>query len=160
MKNSCTGEVLDGSTDKLLHLSTPLQKGGSLHILGGLSYLMHIRCFVLSALIISNNGAERKIKMQENDEDKDIIDMAVGDLVTVKNRMSGVKEKCFWPENWDKTITAVDNQLIPEGTIGMVVGFLSNYHTCMVTVAWGGDLGGTKLVIAGNHLIKATKNPK
>ena len=85
-----------------------------------------------------------------------IEEIQVGDLVTVKTTTSGIKEKCLWPENIDKTIRPWDNVLIPKNTIGILIGINIQMPTCMAIVAWGGTLGGQKLVIAGNNIKKAT----
>lgn len=101
---------------------------------------------------------EKNAKKEDISQDDDfIIDFVAGDLVTPIRETSGILEKCWWPENIDKTIRPWDNVKIPENTIGMVVGFIANYHTCMAIVAWGGSLGGKKLVTSANRLKKATK---
>lgn len=90
----------------------------------------------------------------------EILDFYVGQLVTVKAETHGIKEKCLWAENFDKTIKPHDNVMVPRGCIGIVVGFVGIGHTCMVIAAWGGDLGGQNLALSENKLIKATPDPK
>jgi len=85
--------------------------------------------------------------------------MKPGQLLTVSGDTYGIKEKCLFHEHMDETIHPLDNVLIPDGTIGMIVGFVGNWHTCMVTVAWGRSLNGQKLVLSEKRLIKATANP-
>jgi hypothetical protein len=86
--------------------------------------------------------------------------MSPGQLVTVKQDCYGLKEKCFFEENMGETIEPWDNIKVTSDTIGMIVGFVGGWHTCMVIVAWGGDLGGLKLAISENKLKKATSGPK
>ena len=96
--------------------------------------------------------------MQETQETPE--EFKVGQLVTVKKKTSGIKEKCMWPENFDKTIRPWDNIQIPMGTVGIVLGFVGAWHTCWVVVVWGGCLEGQKLALSENKLIKATPTRK
>ena len=93
----------------------------------------------------------------EKDNDLEEIHQ-VGTLVMVKSASYGVLEKCFLPENFNKTISMLDNIHIPTGTVGMVVGGVGAYHTVMYTVLWGGTLGGKKLIVSGNKIAKISDN--
>jgi len=95
---------------------------------------------------------------KKNNDDENTF--RVGELVTVKTETHGIKDKCLLPENFDKTITPMDNVMVPDGCVGIVLGFLGIGHTCMVIVCFGGILGGQKLALSENKLKKATPGPK
>lgn len=76
----------------------------------------------------------------------------IGELVRCPKSTYGLPEKCM--ENMEKTIRPNDNVRIEKDTIGMIVGYLGNYHTLMYLVCWGGSLCGMKLFVTDNKFEK------
>ena len=80
--------------------------------------------------------------------------LCAGQLVITEKDVFGLEETWFTDhDKRTKTIHFSDNHLIPKHTVGMVVGFVTNLSTPVVTICWGGDLKGKLLVITLNKAI-------